>query len=170
MGEPRVLAVSAATHSELGPRGRGGSTGARKTLAGEVSPFQVEDLATAFLRLEGGATLEVETSWAVYRDPEDSLGMRIYGTEGGAELTVLGSPPEPTTTVRVFTERDGAPADREVTAGPGRGHVEVVEDFLGVVRGDPARWKDHDGSLALERARVIDACYRSAREQREVAL
>jgi predicted dehydrogenase len=31
-------------------------------------------------------------------------------------------------------------------------------------------WDGHDGSAAAELARIVDACYRSAREQREVTL
>ena len=53
---------------------------------------------------------------------------------------------------------------------PGRAHQHVVEDFVDVVRGDPAGWTAHDGSLALSRATIIDAAYRSARENREIQL
>jgi predicted dehydrogenase len=38
------------------------------------------------------------------------------------------------------------------------------------VRGGTGVWGEHDGSLALYRAQIIDACYLSAREQREVRL
>ncbi|MBF5082989.1 Gfo/Idh/MocA family protein [Quadrisphaera sp. INWT6] len=165
LGEPRVVAVSAATASELGPQGRGGAVGARKTLAGEASAYEVEDLASAFLRLEGGGLLQLETSWAVYRDPADEIGMTVRGTDGGAELVATGNP-DPVGDLRVFTEA----GDRDVVAEPGLGHRAVVEQFVDVVRGGPQVWKDHDGTLALERARIIDACYLSAREGREVAL
>ena len=46
----------------------------------------------------------------------------------------------------------------------------VVEDFITAVRGGEAVWGEHDGSLALYRAQIIDACYQSALEQREVRL
>jgi hypothetical protein len=32
------------------------------------------------------------------------------------------------------------------------------------------RWEGHDGAGAAELARVVDACYRSAAEQREIRL
>jgi predicted dehydrogenase len=54
--------------------------------------------------------------------------------------------------------------------GPGRAHQAVVEDFVAAVRGGENVWGMHDGSLALSRALVLDACYQSAREQREVRL
>ncbi|MGQ7297262.1 Gfo/Idh/MocA family protein [Quadrisphaera sp. KR29] len=173
LGEPRVLAASAVTASELGPRGLGGSREAGKTQAGGPSAYEVEDLAHAFLRLEGGGVLQLETSWAVFRDPVDQLGMSLSGTDGGAELVVRGDT-EVLGELRVFTDSpltaDGEPADRTVPVERGRGHAAVVDAFVDVVRGDPAAWEDHDGSLALGRARIIDACYASARENREVAL
>jgi predicted dehydrogenase len=46
----------------------------------------------------------------------------------------------------------------------------VVEDFVDAVRGGETVWGAHDGSLALTRALVLDACYKSALEQREVRL
>jgi predicted dehydrogenase len=60
LGEPTVRSVSAATYAELGPRNTGGMTQSDKQQVG--SPFEVEDLATAFLRLEGGGTLLLESS------------------------------------------------------------------------------------------------------------
>ena len=47
-------------------------------------------------------------------------------------------------------------------------HLETVIDFLGrrPVRGDA----EHDGSEALVRAAVVDACYASAAQRTEVAL
>ncbi|MGO1927629.1 MAG: Gfo/Idh/MocA family protein, partial [Brachybacterium tyrofermentans] len=49
MGEPAVTAASASTHAEFGPLGRGGS-GFGISQVEEGVPFEVEDLATAFLR------------------------------------------------------------------------------------------------------------------------
>jgi predicted dehydrogenase len=170
LGEPKVESVTAATYSELGPRGRGGS--GRNTLTAAGAAFEVEDFASAFIRLEGGATLLLESAWAVYRSSDDVLDFTVYGTEGGAELRAQGPGPGPVPVgdLRVYTERDGQEADYAITAEPGRAHRAVVEDFVDVVRGDPAQWGSHDGSLALTRALVVDACYASAREKREVRL
>jgi predicted dehydrogenase len=168
LGEPKVLAVSAVTHAELGPRGRGGN--ARYTAMKSDYPFEVEDFASAFLRLQDGATLLVEAGWASYRETDDLLDFMVYGTDGGAELRAVGASMTPVAEVRIFTEKDGQNADRVVVADPGRGHQAVVEEFVAIVRGGPDVWGAHDGSIALNRAQVIDACYRSAREQREVTL
>ncbi|WP_425515551.1 Gfo/Idh/MocA family protein [Pseudarthrobacter oxydans] len=168
LGEPKVVAVSAATHSELGPQGRGG--GSRYSAQATSHAFEVEDFASAFLRLEGGGTLVIEASWATYRETDDLLDFTVYGTDGGAELKVQGAPFPPVGQLRVFTDKEGESADYVPPVLPGRAHDAVVEDFITAVRGGEQAWGGHDGSLALYRAQIIDACYLSAREQREVRL
>ncbi|WP_370455887.1 Gfo/Idh/MocA family protein [Pseudarthrobacter sp. B4EP4b] len=168
LGEPKVVAVSAATHSELGPQGRGG--GKEYSALASAHAFEVEDFASAFLRLEGGGTLLIEASWATYRETDDLLDFTIYGTDGGAELKVQGAPFPPVGQLRVFTDKDGESADYVPPVLPGRAHDAVVEDFVTAVRGGEAVWGEHDGSLALYRAQIIDACYQSALEQKEVRL
>ncbi|UKA63165.1 Gfo/Idh/MocA family protein [Arthrobacter sp. FW306-04-A] len=168
LGEPKVLSVSATVHAELGPRGRGGS--ARFSPMSAEHAFEVEDFASAFLRLEGGATLLVEAGWASYREMDDVIDFMVYGTDGGAELKAKGSPSAPVGELTIFTDRDGENADYMPEAQPGRGHQAVVEDFVKIVRGGESVWGDHDGSLALSRAEIIDACYQSAREAKEVRL
>lgn len=168
LGEPKVVAVSAVTYAELGPKGRGGS--GRSGADTVRSQFEVEDFASAFLRLDGGGTLLIEAGWASYRSPDDLMDFTVYGTDGGAELRIEGASETPVGTLNVFTEANGENADRVVPALPGRAHQQVVDDFVEVVRGDPAGWTAHDGSLALGRAAVIDAAYRSAQENREIQL
>ncbi|WP_141692903.1 Gfo/Idh/MocA family protein [Leifsonia xyli] len=163
-GEPRVTAVSAVTHSELGVRGRGGSASDRRNVG---SAYEVEDLASLLLRLEGGGSIIVETSWAAYRPAGDEFGITLYGTEGGADLRVKDY--APTGELTLFSGEGEESEDVSITADAGRGHLAVVETFLEHVA-DRANWSQWDGSLALERARVIDAAYESARLSTEVRL
>lgn len=168
LGEPKVVAVSATTHAELGPRGRGGNT--LYSAMGSSHAFEVEDFASAFLRLENGGTLLIEAGWASYRETGDLLDFMVYGTDGGAELKVQGAPLAPVGELRVFTDKDGENADYVPPALPGRAHQGVVEDFVAAVQGGETVWAGHDGSEALYRAQVIDACYQSTQQQREVRL
>ena len=57
--------------------------------AGDASAS--ESTATAFLRLEGGATLLLETSWAQWI-PHDLCYVTLYGSEGGATIEWGGGP------------------------------------------------------------------------------
>nr|WP_115644449.1 Gfo/Idh/MocA family oxidoreductase [Leifsonia aquatica] len=163
-GEPQVTAVSAVTHSELGVRGRGGSAGGKQQVG---SAYEVEDLASLLLRLEGGGSIVLETSWAAYRPAGDEFGITLYGTEGGADLRVVDYAPAGELTI--FSGDGEESADVRVTAGAGRGHLAVVETFLEHVA-DEASWSHWDGSLALDRARIIDAAYASAAQGAEVRL
>jgi predicted dehydrogenase len=166
LGSPRVTAVSASTYDLLGGAGFGFSPDSTKTGNGGDANFDVEDLATVFLRLEGGGTLLLETSWAAHRTDGDQFGITLYGTDGGAELIVDDY--EPVGKLRIFADDDGVAAETRLTTEPGRGHVAVVEQFLEKVgSGD---WAAHDGSSAVTLARIVDACYRSAAEQREIRL
>jgi predicted dehydrogenase len=166
LGNPAVKAVSAATYDLLGSNGFGGSKTSSKSGADGDAKFDVEDLATVFIRLEDGGTLLVEASWAAHRRDGDEFGVTLYGTEGGAELIVDDY--APVGALRIFTDDDGAPVVRDLKAPRGRGHKAVVEEFVEKVRS--GRWSEHDGAGAARLAHVVDACYRSAAERREVRL
>lgn len=170
LGEPKVVSVSASAYSELGPQGRGGAMG--YSAVATDHKFEVEDFASAFIRLDGGATLLVEAGWATYRDQADLMDFRVYGDDGGAELRVAQSGEIADSGLRVFKDTAAGDDFEDFEAQPLEDgtHQEVVDDFLAAVRGGESVWEKHDGSLALVRAQIIDACYLSAKEQREVRL
>jgi predicted dehydrogenase len=164
MGEPQVESVSCATYAELGPRGRGGR-GDFGLMQGD-RPYEVEDLATAFIRLSGGATLNLETGWAAYRESSDDFGVTLYGTDGGADMKVRNYGTRDT--VRIYTDVAGVPAVVTPEIEPREGHLAVVRRFVETIRGGD--WEGQFGEDGLDRARIIDACYASALENREVSL
>ncbi len=164
MGEPAVESVSCATYAELGPQGRGGWVGSG-LMSGE-NPFEVEDLATAFLRLSGGGTLTLEAGWAVYRESSDDFGVTLYGTDGGAEMKVKNY--GTSDTVRIYTDVAGVPAVVTPEIEPREGHLAVVRHFVETIHS--GKWEGQYGEDGLDRARIIDACYASALENREVSM
>lgn len=164
LGEPLVETASASTFAELGPRGLGGSAyGVAQPLGSE---FEVEDLATAYLRLEGGGALHLETSWATFRAPGDNFGIELYGTEGGARIEVQDY--RHGDTLRIFTDVGGVPAEVRPAVGKGEGHRAVVREFVEIV--SSGNWAEHNGAAGLRRTKVIEACYRSALKHREVSV
>ncbi|HEY0471027.1 MAG TPA: Gfo/Idh/MocA family oxidoreductase [Kribbella sp.] len=167
LNEPQVETVSASTFAELGPRGRGGEVSQTlATMTALGSAFEVEDLATAYLRLEGGGALQLEVSWATYRAAGDNFGIELFGTEGGAKIEVQNY--SGVDTLRIFTDVGGVPAEVRPATGPGLGHRAVISEFVAtVLSGD---WAAHNGAEALRRTQVIDACYASAQARREVAI
>lgn len=166
LGEPKVISVSASAYAELGPQGRGG--GENFTAAAANHSFDVEDFASAFIRLEGGVTLLVEAGWASYRDPADLMDFRVYGTQGGAELRAAQSGEVFDAGLRIFTDNGQENADYTAELLQDGQHQAVVDEFVAAIRSGSEEWARFDGSTALNRARIIDACYLSAREQREV--
>ena len=90
--------------------------------------YEVEDLATAFIRLEGGATLLLEASWATHSSAGDDFGVTLYGSEGGVELLVRNYAYD--NTVRVFTDIGGAPTDLAPHLPKVEGHLAVIERFV----------------------------------------
>ncbi|HEX4213426.1 MAG TPA: Gfo/Idh/MocA family oxidoreductase [Candidatus Dormibacteraeota bacterium] len=164
MGEPGVRTVSASTFDELGKNGAGFSPHSRKS--GADNPFTVEDLGTAFIRLDGGTTLLLEASWASHGSQREDYGVVLYGTEGGAEIKVVNYGQDDT--LNVFTTIAGELADIHPTLPHGGFHQAVIGEFVERVRsGEWTRW---DGSDGLRYARVIDACYASGEQGREIVL
>jgi predicted dehydrogenase len=166
LGNPTVTAVSASTYDLLATAGFGFNPESGKTSVAGSAGFDVEDLATVFMRLEDGGTLLVEASWAAHRIDGDQFGITLYGSKGGAELIVEDYAPSGSLTI--FTDDDGVATETRLTAPPGKGHEAVVEQFLSKVRS--GRWEEHDGAGAVALARIVDACYRSAAAQREIRL
>jgi predicted dehydrogenase len=165
MGEPRVVAVSAVAHGELGRAGYG-AMDRTDQMAGSGS-FEVEDLASALLRLEDGASVALEISWAGHTVDDEDISIELLGVEGGLRLFVPRYKPDDT--LRVYREVAGAPVTTAPGVHvPGGEHPIVIREFVDVVRS--GEWSGHHGEFALHRAEVIDACYRSAAEGREVRL
>lgn len=165
MGEPTVRSVSAATYAEFGPRGRGGSNWgiSSKTGGDGALAYEVEDLATAFVRMNDGGTLLLESSWA-QGIGHDDMYVTLFGTEGGAELS-WNRPDGPK--LRAWTQIDGVDAALEPQIGPSGGHAEAIADFVAAVRAGDGSVK---GEEALTRALIVDAAYRSAADGAEIRL
>lgn len=182
LDSPRVEAVSCVTGALQGPRGRGLGNWGIETVEGGI--FDVEDFATVHLRLGGGATATVETSWALYANHEERV--QLLGDEGGADVfPELYGPEEP---ARLYRDRNGV-CEGEVLELPAlRDHAGgyVLGSFAEATRqstrpspaGQEALWHASvarfaralregteppaTGSEALAVQRLLDAAYRSA--------
>jgi len=168
MDNPNVVAVSAATYAELGPQGKGQWGRSRFTVT-ENQPYEVEDLATALLRMENGATLHLEASWAGFSGHTDEFGVSLMGSKGGAELHVKDY--ASTGTLKLFSDIGGVPTDaspRLQTKEVWEGHAQIIRNVVdSILNGTPVSPSGEEG---LDRARLIDAIYRSAELAREVRL
>lgn len=169
MGNPRVTAVSATTYRMLANRDEGLVTSLSEAGApmGVYNPrpfhpgeVDVEDMATAFLRLEGGAAVGLKVSWAA-NVPEALNDTILVGTEGGLRLR----PP----TLIAPVGRYLADAVLDVPSDPDapfHGIWREVEHFVRAVRGEEELLVRRDEVLNVIGA--LEAIYTSAREGREV--
>jgi predicted dehydrogenase len=154
MGSPRPVEVSAQVETLFGNRPEIAS--ARRDYW-DAGKFDVDDFASAFVRLDNGATLSIQACWASHIE-RDREWVHILGTEAGADNE----------TGRIYKLIDGMKMDGTVEGARIPGWEETVAHFLRVVDG-----KEHPRVLpeeTLNVQRVLDACYESARAGRAVRI
>ncbi len=161
---PAPLTVSGHVQAIFGPQNRK-SWVSRRT----PGPFEVEDSATAFIRLENNIALQLEASWASHGRPGmDDMFITLLGTEGTLELYIANYASEKTLTL--YTEVGGVPAITQPaikeTAGPD--HQYVIHEFINCVQNDtpPPAPVEH-GWVIME---ILNAIYQSAEARHEIAL
>lgn len=166
LGDPEVKSVSASTYAEIGPTGRGGWPGRRRPSFSEAQKYEVEDLATAFIRFKDGGTLILEASWASFTDKNDNFGIHVYGSEGGAKIESEGY--AQTGTLEMYRNQGDTTADSKPRLVERGGHAEVIHTFVdAILNGTPMTPSGEEG---LERVRLIDAIYRSAELGKEILI
>jgi len=119
-------------------------------------PLDVEDLAGALIFLEGGATIQLEVSWAV-NGREAGNWVEIFGDQAGASLW-----PE----LRIYRHRDRAEEDTQVKLPREPSCRGEWNHFLDCVHTGKAPETGPEYGLRL--TRILDAIYRSAQEGHEV--
>lgn len=162
MGNPKAVAVSGAVSHHFGEKIGGGKS------------VDVEDLANAYVRLDNGATLMLETSWFSFSGSGDSVFCQLLGTKGGARLDqgVGGIPP----VVEVFSDRAGVPLVASPiipVPPPGSNYTQLsfdheIDEFIAAIR--EGRAPSATVEQGLEILRILDAIYRSAESGAEVRL
>jgi predicted dehydrogenase len=173
MGNPRPVSVSGSVYHKFSEF-MGTSIGAE---------VDVEDLATAFVKLDNGATVVLDVSWVSQIAQNNQVYAQLFGTEGGATWERTLAPSEATDHKLTINKAVGTGPFRttEVTnhtfdtmaarVGPRSQHesfrAEVADFVDSVLEGrEPGATIRH----ALDILRVLDAIYRSAETGREVLL
>lgn len=155
MGYPKAVSVSASTFNLLGTR-----------LAQQSkAQYDVEDLATALIRLDNGATLNLEVSWAGGTEKREEMFTGIYGTEGAVIQRNTGEGYD----FEALALRDMAGTLTAVNPKMyPRECPSAIEHFLNCILQDcPPEASAENG---VEMMRILDAIYKSAAESREVRL
>jgi predicted dehydrogenase len=158
VGDFDAESVSGQTFAKFGPRGLG-EGGWGKSEADAARSFDVEDFATALIRMKSGRTVILQTAWACYM-PEGSLNnVRLYGTEGGVSVF-------PFEVYRRGAEHEFVTEKPE----PAACLVNEVREahFVDCVLGNAEPFVPARQSLAVQR--ILDAIYESGRLNKEVRI
>ncbi len=123
----------------------------------------VEDSSFVLLRFQNGSTISIETSWSLHRS-SDMFYVNVYGKEGSSSINPL----------RIYknmhdTLVNVTPVKIEKPANVFKRTYEYeLNNFINSVQtGKPSL---SDGSEALERMKIIDAIYESAKSGKEIEL
>jgi len=120
--------------------------------------FSVEDFAVGFIRLENGATVSIESSWA--GNNEDQWQLKLFGTKGGAKTSPL----------TVYSEEHGKLVDIVPPPGAissGHGYQEQADYFTECIAEDrPIEISTPEEGLEI--TRVLSALLQSAAERKEL--
>jgi len=155
MGYPRAVAVSGVTYSMLGAE-----LAARQGLS-----YEVEDMASAFIRFDNGATLILEASWAANGEQPEEMVTQVYGTKAGILQRNVGGGYE--FEALLFREQLGS----YVAVKPQRYPADIEtpqEHFARCILEDKQPMAT--GEQGLEVMRILDAIYLSSARGAEVRL
>ncbi|MEN6356342.1 MAG: Gfo/Idh/MocA family oxidoreductase [Armatimonadota bacterium] len=138
MGNPKPVYVMGSSYAKFGPeiaKQKGGT-------------FDVEDLATGMVKLENGATVFVEASWASYVENE-RIYTQLIGTKGGAEVDPL----------KIYTDINGSTANIEMSYPNVSGHEMEIVHFVECIKEGktPIATGEHGLHIQL----ILDAIYES---------
>ncbi len=162
MGNPRPVSVYGATFQKLFNRPNIITPKAyNSTSAGPNDICDVEDLASAMIRFDNGAVLQVEASFSLNLK-EDTGSVQLFGTKGGARLS-----PE----LELYSEMNGVMTNVTPVCPPESFNLEFQEEINHFVHcfstGEPCRSPAEDGVQIM---RILDAVYESGRTGHEVIL
>ena len=154
MGYPQATSVSAYTSGLLGTR-----------IAREAGVrYDCEDLATALIRLENGAVINLEVSFVGGTDKDQDMVTGIYGTNGAAIQRNRGEGYE----FEAVVLENVAGALSQVNPKYMEPSPSAIEHFVDCIVND--RQPEASAENGVEMMRIIDAIYRSAKEGHEVAV
>lgn len=156
LGDFAVHSVSGATYAEFGPRGLGeGGWGLSER---PDTRFDVDDFATAIIKLKSGASVVLDAVWAMHSEQRSAMNVELYGTEGAVD----------TYGERLYRQQ---PDGYHIIDSPDAGeltypHANRFHHFVNLILGREEACVTLEQALTVQR--VLDAIYSSAASGREV--
>lgn len=154
IGCPKAVTVSASTFSHI----------AQSIARAQEKEFDVEDLASALIRFDNGASIILEVSWALNFEEREKVYLELSGTRGGLSNVTFDYRD---TTTCIFREENGAMVKSVPLSYPPT-FENAQEHFINCILED--RQPNPGADDGVETMRILDAIYESARIGREVEL
>ena len=148
MGHPEPTWVMGSTYDPL----------AREAAAREGKAFDVEDLASAYIRFANGASLVLEASWAAHIAEAELMETRLLGTRAGLLQRNLDETYR--FEARIFSDQHGAPVDSLLRPPTGTAPSAMHDFAAAILAGTPHPASGDEGLVVM---RLLDAVYASAR-------
>lgn len=144
MNSPRPVEVMGASYSHF------------EHLVPDDVKYDVDDATFAQIRFENGATIILETTWALNL-PGDNY-IKIAGTKAGASLSPF----------TLYTEEDGQELDKSLDAPSINGFDEEVKHFVGCIVDKKVPISSAEQGIML--MQMLDGIYESAQKGRSVPI
>ncbi|MCA0755751.1 Gfo/Idh/MocA family oxidoreductase [Paenibacillus sp. N4] len=159
MGNPKPVSVFGTTYAQFGPRRLGIGTWGTPNWDGY---YDVEDLASALIKLDNGATLSLEVSWAAHSAflPEEPF-IHLMGTDGG--VAIVGS------NGKYVTHTDNEVVETDIVPLEGEDdRILMSRHFVECIR--EGKQPITSALSGYTNNRILDAIYESSRTGGEVKL
>lgn len=170
------VAVTGSTYNKLGTTLEGDQQGTDEQW--DPKTYEVEDAAYGFIKFENGATVFLESSWALNTTDERQAMTTVYGTKAGAAMEYPLGVKGTERVLRVNTVVNGRQAILEPNVSERAAHAsgDLIFNYPGAEK-EAAVWLDAlegKGELVVKPrqaytvTRILEAIYESARTGKTV--
>ena len=151
--------VSGITYTKFGNRGLGEGDWGNSDK--EDVTFDVDDFASALIKMKNGATVHLEVTWACHTAEENRQGIELFGTDAGASISPAklfrpGSKPNDYHAVEVGSRPNPFP------------HGNRFHNFINHLNGNEPLAMNLEQALAVQS--ILDAVSESSLTGKEVTL
>jgi predicted dehydrogenase len=164
LGKPAFKTVSAHTCGDIGKKyaagekvGFKGSSYPSTYTGAEKNIFDVDEMASIFIRFDNDITFQLEVSWAMNIESDSGVGT-IFGSDASVSLNPI-----------IFTHvKDDSVISEEIPCENVPSHDNQAREFIKFINGEiknPAPIED-----AVQVMKILDAVYKSATEKREIEI
>ena len=147
MGTPKPIAVSGMMWTKV----------ANALLKKKRLPCEVDEMAAAAIRFEGGRMLTVDVCWDSYNEPAQAVA--LFGDKGGASLFPA----------KVYRGEEIMETTELSTTFGGYETTDAYSHFIACIR-DPRKRLIASGEENIQLIKMLDGIARSAKSKREVTL